>query len=315
MKVFGFFLLLHAKRWLRFASELGFVRLVVVLIFLAMGFRFMQLRLEAGQHYFPLLVIPIVQMIQFRRKDFSLLNNLGINDTVLYMGIYLVLCAPSLLVFLVYEEWLYAAVTTAFGILIPFTKQIKADPDRWFVSMGDFLPVKYFEWRSGLRQYGLAVSALLLIGLGLSFVPYAVSLVLFFLTLNTTVFYLFGESKELLVACGKSPAHLIRQKLLGHFKLFYTMVSPLVILSVVFHHDSTSLMVLAYVSLMSFFASINAVLFKYVSYAPGARFDNNTVLQGLMLAFFLVPFLMPVPIVMAVINYRRSINNLKVYFN
>jgi len=34
----------------------------------------------------------------------------------------------------------------------------------------------------------------------------------------------------------------------------------------------------------------------------------------LMLAFFLIPFLMPVPIIMAFINYRKSVKNLSQYF-
>lgn len=315
MKVFGFFLFFHAKRWLRFFAELGFVRILVVLTLLAFGGRFIQMRVAAGQLYFPLLVIPLIQFIQFRRKDFGLLKTIGVNGNVLYACFYITLSIPALVLFIFYQQWLYLAVLAGFCVLIPFTRQTIVNPDRWFMSMGDFLPVKYFEWRSGLRQYGLAVAILLLLGVGLSFAPYAVSIVLFFLTLNTSVFYLFGESKELLVACGESPKQLLHQKIKGHLTLFYIMISPLVLLSVFFHHDTTSLLVLLYVLVTSFFASINAILFKYVSYQPAARFDNNTLLQGLMLAFFLVPFLMPVPIVMAFVNYRRSLTNLKTYFN
>jgi len=276
--------------------------------------RLLQLRFEAGQSYWGLFVIPLIQVIQLQRKDFSLMKVLGIRDNILYSFLFLMLSSPVLVAFLFTGDWLYAGVLLSFCAIMPFTRKTMVNPDKWFMSMGNFLPYKYFEWRSGLRQYGLAISVLLLVGLGLSFLPWVVPLVLFFLTLNTSVFYLFGESKELLVACGKSPGHLIGSKIKGHLKLFYTMVSPLVLLSVIFHHDTTSLLVLLYVLVISLFAGTNAILFKYVSYTPGARFDNNTLLQGLMLAFFLVPFLMPVPILMAFINYRRSLKNLKTYF-
>lgn len=314
MKVFGFFLLLHLKRWLRFLSELGFVRTILVLVVLAMGVRFLQMRFEAGQSYWGLFMIPLIQILQLQRKDFKLMKIIGVKDNVLYSLLYLTLSVPVLVAFLFSKDWVYAGLLLAFCAIMPFTRKTMINPDRWFMSMGNFLPYKYFEWRSGLRQYGLAVSILLLVGLGLSFLPWVVPLVLFFLTLNTSVFYLFGESKELLVACGEHPGALLSNKIKGHLTLFYTMVSPLVLASVIFHHDTTSLLLLVYVLVVSFFASVNAILFKYVSYSPGARFDNNALLQGLMLAFFLVPFLMPVPILMALVNYRRSLKNLKPYF-
>jgi hypothetical protein len=115
-----------------------------------------------------------------------------------------------------------------------------------------------------------------------------------------------------LVASGKSEKQLLFAKIKGHLKLFYLLILPMVLLDVMLHYEYWY--VLLYALLVAFLANINAILFKYASYQPGARFDNNSLLQGLMLAFFLVPFLFPIPIIMMVVNYKKARLNLEPYF-
>lgn len=312
LKAFLFFLKLHAKRWMRFVAELGFVRIILVLVLFVMAMRFASMQFMAGNSYLGLVLIPLMQTIQMRRKDQLLLKNSGINGVRLYTSLFLFLSLPLFIVYLWLQEWSFAGILLAFALVIPHTKRAMFNLDNLFIGIGDFLPFRFFEWRTGLRQYGLAVIFLFLLGAGLSFLPGAVPIIIFFLTLNTSVFYLFGESKELLVANAQSSSGLLLGKIKGHLFLFYTMICPLVILDLVFHPELWY--VLAYVLIIAFFASANAILFKYAAYEPGERFDNNNVLQGLMLAFFLIPFLMPVPIIMAFINYRKSVKNLSQYF-
>lgn len=312
MKSFLYLIRLHAVRWYRYSRELGFIRSLLVLLLVFMAIRFVFVQFNSGQYWFGLVIIPILQVIQVGRKDHSFLGAVGLNGRWLYTGFYLTLSAPILVSYLWHWQWVYALLLFAFCFLIPFTRSYWLKPDTFFISAGDFLPYENFEWRTGLRQYGLAVVVLLLIGIGLSFFVATVPLVIIFLTLNTSVFYLSGESKELLVVLSDSPRALIWRKVKLHFATFYIMLSPMVLLFLFFHLDYWYVLVAAL--FISAVVNINAIIFKYAFYVPGARFDNSTVLQAVSLVSFLVPFLAPLPIILSFINYRKAISRLSEYY-
>ena len=312
MSAFFFFARLHCVRWYRYSHELGFIRTLFLLFLAAMVIRYFSQQFDAGNHWIGLLIIPLLQAIQVKRKDRNLLKSIGVNGFWLYSGLFLLMSSPILLAFLLVKQWTYLSFVIAFCFLISLTQSYLIKPDVLFVNIGNFLPCHNFEWKTGLRQYGLAVCTLLLIGLGLSFYVATVPLVIFFLTLNTAVFYLNGESKELLSAMSDSPRDLIWKKIKTHLVTFYSMLLPLIVLFLVFNY--VYWYVLAYVLVVSLIVNINAIIFKYASYEPGATFDDNTVLQALSMVSFLVPFTFPIPIILSIVNYRKALNRLSIYY-
>jgi len=288
------------------------VRAILLLFLAYMGTKYMYQQYVGGKAYFGLIAIPLLQTLQFQRKDFRLLKVANAQGNLIYTVIYLMIIAPFSLGFFLTQEYIYLAISVLFAVLIPHTRKSLFDIDKVFVNMGTFLPYKYFEWKTGLRQYGLILTILMVAGMTLSIFQGAVPIVIFFITLNTSVFYLHAESKELLVASASNPKELILSKIKGHLLLFYSLILPLVVLDLIFNHHLW--FVLLYVLVISFFTNINAILFKYKFYEQGARFDNNNVLQALNLVFFLVPFLFPLPIILAIISYKKSIKNLSRYF-
>ncbi|MFY0671861.1 MAG: hypothetical protein JXQ87_00570 [Bacteroidia bacterium] len=303
---------IHILRWYRYINELGPIRAILILFILFALMRYAFTQFLAGEHYWGYLPLLLIQAIQFSRKDYKLLQLAHLSQYVLYLLVYSIIGSISVLAFSFLGLYINALIVLGFVVISPLINFNGVTMDRFFLNIGDFLPYKNFEWRTGLRQYGLAVIVLLLCGIGLSKFQGGVPVIIFFLTLNTSVFYLFGESKELLVANYASPHQLIINKLKNHCFIFYLLILPMSILYVAFNPGLW--FVLLYVWIVAFLATINAVLFKYRSYRPGARFDNNNVLQGLMLVFFLIPFLFPIPIVMMIINYKKSVENLKPYF-
>lgn len=312
MKAFFYFARLHALRAYRLTHELGFVRTLFVLLLLFMAVQLMRQQFASGNYWLGLILIPIFQGVQVKRKDQNLLKLLGVSGYWLYTGFFLILSSPVLVGLSLGLKWTYVLFLIAFCFLIPLTRSYMFNPDRLFVNIGGFLPFKYFEWRAGLRQYGLAVCALLLIGIGLSFFVATVPLVIFFLTINTSVFYLNGESKELLCATSSSPKNLIWSKVKAHLTLSGIMLTPISILFLVFHSEYW--FVLLAVLTIALIVNINAIIFKYASYQPGQSFESNSVLQGISMASFLVPFLAPLPIVLSFINYKKALNRLAVYY-
>ena len=88
---------------------------------------------------------------------------------------------------------------------------------------------------------------------------------------------------------------------------------PLIVLFFVF--NSQYWFILLYVVIIAFIVNINAIIFKYACYEPGAKLDNNQTLQVLSFGAFLIPFLFPIPIVLSVINYRKALKNLQPYLS
>lgn len=307
-----FFFRIHLLRWYRYMNELGPIRSILILVFLFAVLHYGVTQFLAGEHYWGYSPLLLIQSIQFGRKDLKLLELAHLNQYWLYLLIYALIGSMSLVAFLANGLFIESLIVLAFVAVTPLINFNGVNMDRFFVSVGDFLPYKNFEWRTGLRQYGLAVILLTIAGISLSKFQGGVPLIIFFLTLNTSVFYLFGESKELLMANYNSPEQLILDKLKEHFTVFFLLILPMSILYLIF--NPSLWFVLLYVWVIAFLASINAILFKYQGYEPGARFDNNNVLQGLMLVFFLIPFLFPIPIIMMIVNYKKSIKNLKPYF-
>lgn len=312
MPVFLFFIKLHVLRWYRYVNELGPIRSILLLLVAAFAVKNGIDKFFNGLPEIGFVLLLFGFAIQMQRKDQQFFKVVNLSPVLFYTPLFALICVPSIIGFIILDKWIYLSLIVTCAALLPFVKKSTFSLDRLFVNMGAFLPYKYFEWRCGLRQYGLAVSATALIGMSLSKFPGAVPIAIFFLTLNTSIFYLFGESKELLVASGKSEKQLLFAKIKGHLKLFYLLILPMVLLDVMLHYEYWY--VLLYALLVAFLANINAILFKYASYQPGARFDNNSLLQGLMLAFFLVPFLFPIPIIMMVVNYKKARLNLEPYF-
>lgn len=258
-----------------------------------------------------LLAIPLMFSIQMSRKDQTFLKVIGLPDKRFYSVIYLLVTLPFVVLLATKQEWLHIGLVINSALLIPLLKKSTFNVDALFVNMGGFLPYRYFEWRTGLRQYGLAVVFLMLVGFGLGFYPGTVPIIVFFLTLNTSVFYLQGEAKEMLVVFGDSPAALLKRKIRDHLKLFACLVVPLTTLFLIFNHDLWFIMV--YVLAVSAIVNINAIIFKYAVYEPGAKLDNNQTLQFLSMGSFLIPFLFPIPVALSFINYRKARKNLELY--
>lgn len=311
MKAVPFFVRFQLARLMRFVFEIGPFRALFLLALIGVGAKACYDFFQGGNHFMGLLAIPLMFSIQVSRKDQAFLKVIGLPDRLFYAVIYLLVGLPFAILLATKQEWLHTALVLNSALLIPLLKKSTFNVDALFVNVGGFLPYQYFEWRTGLRQYGLAVIFLMLVGFGLGFYPGTVPIVVFFLTLNTSVFFLQGEAKEMLVVFAESPAGLLRRKIKDHLKLFACLALPLTALFLVFNIELWFIMV--YVLVVSALVNINAIIFKYAVYEPGAKLDNNQTLQFLSMGSFLIPFLFPIPVVLSFINYRKALKNLELY--
>ncbi|MBI3141905.1 MAG: hypothetical protein HYZ16_03675 [Bacteroidetes bacterium] len=312
MRISFFFLKLHARRWYRYLSEIGLVHALFVLGLVVFGTYAVWAQVAQGRQYIALIVLPLLHSLQYYRRDHQFLVLLGLSVAVPYRLPYLVLALPFLAMMLAVGHWAYLALSVAAIFLLPLLHMRPFLPHNWFLQLGSFLPYRLFEWRCGLRQYGLAIIILWLAGAALSVFPVAVPIVLFFLALNTSVFQLMAEPKEMLTAMASSPGHLLRLKAMDQLALHALLTAPLVALDLWFHPQYWYIVL--YVVVIGAVTQVQAVVYKYSLYRPGQRFESDSVFQLLVMSSFLVPFLLPIPFWVAVANYKKSIRQLTPYF-
>lgn len=303
---------LHLKRLGRYLLELGPFRLLFLSVLALGAMRLLQLQIAAGQHWLAFVVIPVLHTIQFARKDQALLQLAARNAYVEYLVLYALISAPSLLVFIWHGEFFYAGILIGFCFILPaFKLSAERKVQDSFFDFGKLIPDYLMEWKCGFRQYGLAVTVMWIAAISLGFYPGTIPILLLFITMNTAVFYLHGEGRELLLVHRLGAGALVRKKLRQHILSFLVLISPLIIEFLIF--NSEYWFVLLYAVIGSLIISVNAILFKYAQYSPGLSLENNTSLQAISLGCFLIPFLMPVPIILSFINYEKAKKNLNNY--
>ncbi|MGB0430449.1 MAG: hypothetical protein ACPGLV_08240, partial [Bacteroidia bacterium] len=167
--MYFWFLKIHIKRWYRFADELGPIRAIIVLILLIAVGKYAVEQFIAGVNYWAFLPLLVAQAIQFQRKDFNFLKLAHIHKYWPYAFIYFFMCAITFIAFGFNSLWYQLLLSVLICIALPAVNIKGTSIDPLFVNFGNFLKPTSFEWRTGLRQYGLAVVLLLLAGLGLSY--------------------------------------------------------------------------------------------------------------------------------------------------
>lgn len=223
---------------------------------------------------------------------------------------YLVLVLPFSISSLFTSNWLCFPVLILLVGLVPFLKYSPSQKTH-LRKISKIIPPYYFEWISGLRSSYLYI--LPLYGLALAFSwYYLISLVLlWFITVSITSFYAIAESLTILrVEEANAKAFLI-QKLKKHSLLLLYFYLPVVCIGVLSHPQYWLVYLLfipTQLALLCF-----AICLKYAHYRPNHSNAANSVILSLTALGAILPFLLPVPLVLLFVYYRKALNNLSDY--
>ena len=181
------------------------------------------------------------------------------------------------------------------------------------VRITSLIPVPGIEWYSGYRRWGLQLLLFYLLSIGLSFLPFASLFLLSFLTFVISGFYTHGESLAILNAGNLGASAFLKQKILRHSKFTGLFLLPVLIIYVLQHPEHW------YIALIAWFVyMINIFYFitlKYALYRPDKKLTADSIWVALLFASTLIPFLFPIPIIVALRNYSLSKINLKIYLD
>ncbi len=292
--------------------ELGNYAIFLLLaLFLLIAFTYYVHRDEAGSQKLFFLLAAIVLVVHQSRKDKEFVFKHIAFPHVEMMLEYLVLVLPFITFGLYFFRWqaiilllLCIAIVTYINVS---TKQNKFN---FFIQ---YIPASMFEWKSGVRRVFLPFVLLYIIAVASSWFKILPLVVLWFLTTMMMGFYDENESLPVLHEYESKASSFLLKKAMNHIKFLLILYMPILIVNTVFNPDYiwiNTLFVLAQLTLLLF-----AITTKYMTYVPNARLFDNSNFTAIMTLLGALPGFFIIPLFLALLNYRKAINNLIPYFD
>ncbi|MFK7950923.1 MAG: hypothetical protein AB8G11_25310 [Saprospiraceae bacterium] len=309
-----FIISLRFKQFYRAISEVGLIRMILVLPFVAIIILgVMERLLKQGMWSAFALFIFILVSTHFNRKDKHFLKKTANQRFTIYVVEYILISLPIIAWFIYENAWQQIIATFGIILILPFINWtfIYQNAKAWL--RFPMFMTKDFEWIVGIRKNIGYIIPLYILGLILSYMTASVLVVLLLLAIITTTFYLEeGETRNFLYLYANSPKNLMRLKVIRAIGLFLLFTIPLSIAFLIFHYQYWYLL-LAVLAISSVI-QLTSVTLKYTTYQPKASNQRNAFLLGFLLTCWLTPFLQPVPLLMTITYYRKAINRLKNYY-
>ena len=306
--------LLSALRWI---MELGFVR-IIILILLAAGVYnslYDMRNAPTGIAAIMLLSASIVYSVHFSRKDEFFLRSLNINKKLLFTLEYFLYSMPFVILTLCSDKFYFTAILF---ILISIIVNIKSGNSLKinFSSEKSIFPVYAFEWIAGLRVNFIPIFIIYLLGLVFCFHIAGGVLAIILLTLIFSSFFIENEQLLFIEAYKLNEKKFLLEKILQSTKIFLVIIFPLVLLHLIFFYERWYLITgVTFICLIIILAS---VLTKYAFYSEEISSSKmNYIINGVIVfsfvsAFYMTgPFLFPLPFIMTVYLYKKASQNLK----
>lgn len=254
-----------------------------------------------------LLFSPVL-MLYFIRRDIPFLRKLITHPFPVLLADYLTIGSLYLL---------YCAITGNFSLLIialAFILLFSAMPFRHSKS-NYFQPGLYFissdayEWKAGLRKNGLFLILLYLFALLTVSFP-AVSLLFCFLLHSIfTTFYQPNESISLLRVQGNNPKQILKGKITRGLKLQTIIFLPVAIINSCLQ-DFYAYVWLFFLIAVSISLSFS-IISKYSYYRPETANSPSQVNQAISIFSFIIPFLLPLPLLLSILRFPSAIQKIK----
>ena len=299
---------IHTKRYWRILGQLGLFRASFVVAISATGIYITSdkklLILQA------LLIGFILLAMQSQRKDKVLLSNLNLYRPVYFLLQNFLVALPFIVFYLAKETFVPLLVLLPMLLLSAFPiPEIKINFRASFLSEINFLPTHAWEWKSGLRRNYLTILLLMILPLLFyksEMVSY-VSIVL--LSLVSANFLMHHENRLMIQAIEKSPAAFLWLKIIVQLIAFTIITLPALIVLLSSYYSNWTVIMIVFGS--SLITQLVAVLFKYMSYEPGANTSYFMGLLAIINISFLFPPMSPLPLLVLPFIYRKAVNRLK----
>ncbi len=223
---------------------------------------------------------------------------------------YVALTLPFSITCLVTKSWYCYPLLLVILFCIPlFTFEFRQKTT--FKNLSHIISAKNFEWLSGFRKQYISFIVLYIFAIAFCWLKFLPLFLLWFLTLIIVSFYSECESIQVLRESNKTPKKLLIAKLKVCTIYLLILYTPIIIVNSFFNLDFLIINILfipIQISLIGF-----AICFKYTSYKPNLAKIGNSIPLAIVSMGSILPYFIPVPIILFCIYFYRAENHLKQY--
>jgi hypothetical protein len=254
-----------------------------------------------------LLFSPVL-MLYFIRRDIPFLRKLIIHPFPVLLADYFIIGSPYLLYCAL--TWNFSLLIIALAFILLFSMMpFRHSKSNYFQPGLNFISSDAYEWKAGLRKNSLVLILLYIFALSTVAFP-AVSLLLCFLMHSIfTAFYQPNESISLLRVQGNNPKKILREKITRGLILQTIIFLPVAIVNSCMQ-DYYAYVWLFFLSTASISLSFS-IISKYSYYRPETANSPSQVNQAISIFSFIIPFLLPIPLLLSILRFPSAIQKIK----
>lgn len=326
------FIKIRLLQFFRLLKGIGLLRIIIVLLILwfttYMVFHFLILPENTVKS---LIAIGLFLLsLQVSRNDKHFIKTTIKNPYSIYLGEYLLLILPFLVIWIVYSNWIGVGLLILIILLIPLISinlklrylgsvikfliyPFNSNLNSKFKVRLPFISISSFEWISGIRRNLILLIPVYLFILAFSFKPNVAVVGLIFLSILISGFYYYGEPREFVELFAKNPRDFILRKILINLKQLIILFAPILIIAIIFQTHTWYYLIGAII--ISFLIQVLTIIFKYGLFEENANLNRNSIIVFLNILFVIMPMFLPVPIIMGIMYYKKARENLKKYLH
>lgn len=267
---------------------------------------------EPHAYYLTGTLIFLCALIQVSRKDKQFLHLHIENERLEVFLEYAVITFPFSITSIPTQNW-YCYPILLIAIYITSRLKFNFIQRTYLKNISVIIPASMFEWISGFRRSLFPLIPLYLLALSFSWFRILPLFILWLITVTICSFYNECESLQILKEGDKRAMDFLLHKLKAHSSYLIALYLPVLIINTIFNTedwDINLLFILIQVSLLSF-----AICLKYSNYKPNrVSFGNNLILSFVSIGS-LIPYLLPIPLIMACEYFKKAERNLEPYLN
>ncbi len=302
--------LIQIKRELKEAGLRSFVVCGILLYLIYYSFIVYQKNLDA------FLLIGFLFLfclsLQASRKDKFFLYNHIDNPHLEIFAEYFILTFPFTILSLFTSNWYCFFIFITCLCILPFLK-FTLKQKTYFRKISLIIPVQNFELISGFRKSFLFLVPFYVLAICFSWFRILPLFLLWFISLAIVSFFNECEPLHILKEGNTFSNKFLKQKLYRNSKFVLIFYSPIVFVNTIYNFDFWIINLLFIPVQLSLLCL--AICFKYSLYRPNKNMGGGNIVLSFVSLGSLVPYLLPIPFIMAFGYYGKAKKNLNNYFH
>jgi hypothetical protein len=248
--------------------------------------------------------------LQYYRKDKSFVySHIHKPQFEIYLE-YLALTFPFAISSLLTANWFCYPILIASLYSVTFLKYT-LKTKTYFKHISTLISPSHFEWISGFRKSFLFLIPLYLLAIGFCWFRIFPLLILWLITVTVSSFYTECEPLQLLKANAVSSTKLLQEKMIQHAKYLVILYTPIIVINTILNTEYWLINLLFIPTQIAILCV--AIGLKYANYRPNQHAIAANITLSLISLVSIMPYFLPIPILMAIDYYGKAKNNLNNY--